>query len=148
MTYGKEVNEMAMMAPMIGREIGERAKTLLAQRGLTQGQLAIKSGLNQATISKLMAGGVKDPPVGTVIRVATALDASLYALLGLEDMPEPTKHQPVDPGLLEALGTQVGDVARSQAATTAEMREMSERVTLALKRIQQLEGGQSDSETL
>ncbi len=54
-------------------------------RGLTQIQLAERSGLKQATISDLETGKIKSPSVETAMRVARALEVNLDEIFPLQD---------------------------------------------------------------
>ena len=52
------------------------------QKGLTQERLAIESGISYNTLIKLERNGIKNPKIGTVIKLADALEVSLDELVG------------------------------------------------------------------
>lgn len=86
---------MAMMVPMaerkpvVGRQLADRLEALRAAHGWTQGQLVIKTKLDKSTVYHLLAGGRKDPPIGTVMRFAEAFNVSLDELVGLKPLHVP-----------------------------------------------------------
>ncbi len=52
------------------------------QKGWTQERLAIESGISYNTLIKLERNGIKNPKIGTVIKLADALEVSLDELVG------------------------------------------------------------------
>jgi transcriptional regulator with XRE-family HTH domain len=72
----------------IGRQLAERIEQRRKALGMTQGQLAIQTGLDKSTVSSFLAGGRKDPPIGTMMRFAAALGISLDQLVGASPLPE------------------------------------------------------------
>ena len=53
------------------------------KQGLTQEEVARRSGLATATISKLEEGKSTDPKISTVLKLALALDCSLDAFVAV-----------------------------------------------------------------
>ncbi|MFA6216415.1 MAG: helix-turn-helix transcriptional regulator [Candidatus Omnitrophota bacterium] len=51
-------------------------------KGLTQEGLARKANISYHTLIKLESGGIKNPKIETVIKIASALEVSLDKLLG------------------------------------------------------------------
>ncbi len=74
----------------IGREIGNRLKWFAKQRGLSNGQLAYKTGLSTGQVSMMLNGGIQNPGIGTIQRYAQALDLTLDQIVGTHEMPEVT----------------------------------------------------------
>ena len=60
---------------------GHKLRELREARGLTQGQLAVKSGVGQSHISRLEAGQRPNAKVSTVARLAHALGVGIDDLL-------------------------------------------------------------------
>ena len=58
-------------------DFGEALKALRKAKGLSQEELASRSGISQSEISSIESGGRKDPALTTVAKLATALDTSL-----------------------------------------------------------------------
>lgn len=52
------------------------------QKKLTQRKLAQKSGVSYNTIIKMERGGIKNPKIETVIKLANALGVSIDELVG------------------------------------------------------------------
>lgn len=119
---------MAMMMPImaerderiLGREIADRLEALRRAHGWTQGQLAIKTGLDKSTVYHILAGGRKDPPIGTVQRFARAFGVPIGALVGETPlmMPEPLAmpDTPGDPlaSRVSALEQDLLEIAKGQ----------------------------------
>ncbi|MHA2219362.1 MAG: helix-turn-helix domain-containing protein [Candidatus Hodarchaeales archaeon] len=63
---------------MLAKNIKKYRKKL----GLTQEALARKADVSYNTIIKLETGGIKDPRVSTIIKVANALEISIDKLVG------------------------------------------------------------------
>lgn len=55
---------------------------LREKKNWTQEKLAAESEVSYNTLIKIERGGIKDPRIGTVIRLAEALDVSLDTLVG------------------------------------------------------------------
>lgn len=64
-------------------EFGQRLALLLNQMGLSQKELAIKTELTEAAVSRYIAG-VREPRAITVSKIAKALGVSPQVLLGEE----------------------------------------------------------------
>ena len=62
--------------PAINADIGEKVLELRALRGISQSELSDISGIDQSDISKIERG-VANPSIGTLKRIAEALDAKL-----------------------------------------------------------------------
>ena len=54
---------------------------LRKENGLTQEGLARKANISYHTLIKLESGGIKNPKIETVIKLASALEVSLDTLL-------------------------------------------------------------------
>jgi transcriptional regulator with XRE-family HTH domain len=63
------------------RQMGKRIHALRKKRNLSRQQLAERADVSREYIRKLEAGGY-DPTVGTLQRIAKALDVPLVELLG------------------------------------------------------------------
>lgn len=63
----------------------ERIKKEKRKKGYTNDDLAIKTDIPISTLSKVLAGITKEPPVTTIIKIAIALDVSAdYLIFGQE----------------------------------------------------------------
>lgn len=69
-------------------EFGNHLKALREKRGLSQGELARRSGVSWSYISFLEAGKRKSPSVKIILALAGALAVSVEELLG-QDSREP-----------------------------------------------------------
>jgi len=65
-----------------GMSLGQRLKTLREQRHLSQVALARKAHLTQPALSRIEVGGVKQPRLAVLKRLAKALEISVGYLLG------------------------------------------------------------------
>jgi DNA-binding XRE family transcriptional regulator len=65
----------AIEALMTEMDVEQDLVALREERGLTQVQLAERSGLAQSTISKIEKGRVRNLELKTIVRIATALGA-------------------------------------------------------------------------
>ena len=61
--------------------IGENIKRIRTKQGLTQDDLAKKSGLKYSTLAKIEGDFVKKPGVQMVAKIAKALSVSIEELL-------------------------------------------------------------------
>lgn len=52
------------------------------QKGWSQEKLAVESEISYNTIIKIERGGIKNPKIGTVIKLAEALNVSIDELVG------------------------------------------------------------------
>ena len=52
------------------------------QKGWSQEKLAVESGISYNTIIKIERGGIKNPKIETVIKLANALKISIDELVG------------------------------------------------------------------
>ena len=77
-------NEIAMTVT------GERIKRLREAAGMSQGELAEKSGVDPSYISLLETGKRPNPGVETLRRIAPVLGTTLAYLAGETDDPSPT----------------------------------------------------------
>lgn len=66
-------------------------------QGLSQGQVSLRCGYPQSTISKLILGKTEDPQIGTLLSIARALGVDIAELL--QDVPIPQMR--ADPQSLE-----------------------------------------------
>ena len=55
---------------------------LRKQKGWSQEKLAVESGISYNTIIKIERGGIKNPKIETVIKLANALKISIDELVG------------------------------------------------------------------
>ncbi len=55
---------------------------LRKEKGLTQEGLARKANISYHTIVKLESGGIKNPKVGTIIKLIKALNVAFEGLIG------------------------------------------------------------------
>ncbi len=74
------------------QEFAERLKKTRERQGLTQRELADRSGLTPAAISQLESGQ-REPTFSTIVRLAVALKTSPNDLMGIGDA------ESVDPSL-------------------------------------------------
>ena len=65
-----------------GMSLGQRLKTLREQRQLSQVELARKAHLTQPALSRIEVGGVKQPRLAVLERLAKALGVPVGYLLG------------------------------------------------------------------
>ena len=56
--------------------------TIRKQKNWSQEKLAVESGISYNTIIKIERGGIKNPKIETVIKLADALDITLDELIG------------------------------------------------------------------
>ena len=63
--------------------ISENIQKALDAKGMTQADLARKTGLSTAVVSQIVSGKTKDPRLSNVITIANALGVSLDYLAGL-----------------------------------------------------------------
>jgi len=55
---------------------------LRKEKGLTQEGLARKANISYHTLIKIESGGIKNPKIETVFKLADALDVTIDALVG------------------------------------------------------------------
>lgn len=63
--------------------ISENIQRALDENGMTQADLARRTGLSTAVVSQIVSGKTKDPRLSNVIAIANALGVSLDYLAGL-----------------------------------------------------------------
>jgi transcriptional regulator with XRE-family HTH domain len=63
---------------------GLRLKKIISDRGIKQTWLADRAGLNRVTLARII-GGVSEPHVDTIRRLARALGVTSDYLLGLSE---------------------------------------------------------------
>lgn len=71
--------------------IGARLRQLREQRGLSQGDIEARTGLLRCYVSRVENGHTV-PSLGTLERLAEALETPLYRFLYFGDDPLPTPH--------------------------------------------------------
>lgn len=72
--------------------LGRRLQEVRQQAGLTQQQLCQKASLSYSTLAKIERGAIKSPSIFTIQSIATALNTTLDALLGITPVvAAPTK---------------------------------------------------------
>jgi len=69
-------------------EIGERIKELRKRNGITQEELAKKLGVTKGTVSKWELSTTETLKTSYVRDIALALDTTVPALLGMEDIED------------------------------------------------------------
>lgn len=67
-------------APMVVEGTGDRVRRHRRFRGMTQQALAAAAGTDKAYISRLEAGGIGDPGIDVLERIALALQVPIRAL--------------------------------------------------------------------
>ena len=82
--------------------VGIAIKTIREQKGLSQNQLAKKSGISQSAISSIEST-TKSPSIDTVFEIASALGISITDLLSVSDGINKEKPTVSDGGLDEEL---------------------------------------------
>lgn len=87
----------------------KRVKEIRVERGLSQSKLAEKTGLGQATIS-LLESGHHDPNLGTLNKIAAALDVPVIAFF---EKTEPPKEEAPEQRLKGSLRTLLDSEKRS-----------------------------------
>ena len=65
-------------------DVAQRLKHWRKKKGLTQEALARKANISYNTIIKLETGGIKDPRVSTIAKLAQALEITIDELLSGE----------------------------------------------------------------
>lgn len=85
-----------------GMSLGQRLKTLREQRQLSQVELARKAHLTQPALSRIEVGGVKQPRLAVLKRLAEALEIPAGYLLG-EMSEAQAKAAPPEPMLGELI---------------------------------------------
>ena len=65
-------------------DLAQRLKHWREKKGLTQEALARKADISYNTIIKLETGGIKDPRVSTITKLAQALEITIDELLSGE----------------------------------------------------------------
>ena len=86
----------------IGMSLGQRLKTLREQRELSQVELARKAHLTQPALSRIEVGGVTQPRLAVLQRLAAALAIPVGYLLG-ETSEAQAKAAPPEPMLGELI---------------------------------------------
>lgn len=87
-----------------GMSLGQRFKTLREQRQLSQVELARMAKLTQPALSRIEVGGVKQPRLAVLERLAKALEVPVGYLLG-ETTEAQAKAAPPEPMLGELIQT-------------------------------------------
>ena len=62
--------------------LDERIRFALELRNMSQADLARATGMSTALIAQICSGTTKDPRLGSVLKIAAALDVSLDFLAG------------------------------------------------------------------
>ena len=89
--------------------LAERIRERRLALGMSQGELAEKVGYtSRASINKIEKGLV-DVPRSKVLAIAKALGVSPTWLLGIDFIPEPIEHVPLDVEALNAVAQAVDD---------------------------------------
>lgn len=64
---------------------GERLRAVREQQGLTLAQVAVRTGVSEATVQRYESGEIKNPPQARVSALAQVLGVSEATLMGWED---------------------------------------------------------------
>ena len=64
--------------------LAERIQLVMNERGMTQADLARKTGMTTSNIAYIVNGKTKDPRLSSVVSIARALNVSLSYLVGKE----------------------------------------------------------------
>ncbi len=64
---------------------GERLRAIREQQGLTLAQVAVGTGVSEATVQRYESGEIKNPPQARVSALAQVLGVSEATLMGWED---------------------------------------------------------------
>lgn len=83
--------------------MGTRLRSLRERAGLTQTELAQRSGVEQTVISRVESGRTKSPSVSTMRALADALGVSLARLTGGEALGSDAPRAPISDELVRAL---------------------------------------------
>lgn len=81
--------------------VGKQIKEARKKAGLTQAQLAEKCGLATITIRQYESGK-REPNMGQIVNLASALNISILHLFDAENLNEPTYADPDDKLIVEA----------------------------------------------
>ncbi|HCW51046.1 MAG TPA: hypothetical protein DGR79_03115 [Clostridiales bacterium] len=87
------------MGAMAEAGFGERLKTLLEERDMTQAELARTLHLGKSTVSQYISG-VRSPDLGTVRKIAEFFSVSIDYLIGRTDVRWPALLKDADVQLL------------------------------------------------
>lgn len=63
-------------------KLAERINIAMNERGMTQADIARKTGLSTAIVAQIVTGRTADPGFTKVVKIAKALDVSLNFLAG------------------------------------------------------------------
>jgi len=72
------------------RPIGRKVRELREKQGLTIKELAEEVGISRSYLSHIELESSRDPSVGTILKIAEALDTSVADLLGEEEKSRST----------------------------------------------------------
>ncbi|MBO4845409.1 MAG: helix-turn-helix transcriptional regulator [Lachnospiraceae bacterium] len=75
-TIYEEGNVVRETKPVVGFVVGNAVAAARAKKGLSQKELAEITGIDQSDLSKIERG-VANPSIGTLSRIAEAMDAEL-----------------------------------------------------------------------
>ena len=67
---------------MTKTQLAERINAAMEERGMTQADVARKTGLSTAIVAQICTGRTTDPGFTKVVKIAKALDVSLNYLAG------------------------------------------------------------------
>lgn len=89
------------------------------RRGMTQAQMGVKSAVGAASISHFETGQ-RTPTIGTVVKLADALDVTVDSLLGRAPMEQSARIDPVFQQASQSDARTLDTVRRVAAAILAE----------------------------
>lgn len=73
------------------QNVGEKIRLLRLQKGMSQEQLALHSGINTSYLGQVERGE-KNPTIKTLEKIATGLDTPLGNLFVIEEYPSHSTH--------------------------------------------------------
>src|SRR5918998_5026281 len=79
-------------------ELGERIATLREEQALTQSELAERARISPSTLSQIESGRVPRPHVGTIRKIARALNVEPQDLRRAEELALPKAEAPREAG--------------------------------------------------
>ena len=104
------------------RALRENLRSFRKLRGMTQGQMSQKSAVGAASISHFETGQ-RTPTIGTLVKLADALDVTVDALVGRAPIEDSARIDPVFQQASRSDARTLEIVRRVAAAILADSRE-------------------------